>query len=279
VSATAQATTGRVVILGASNCTRGISTIITAARRLLGSPLEVHAAIGHGRSYGLRSRVLARALPGIIDCRLWGAIGASDVAGEAGRAAQRQRLRAGPTFALITDIGNDVMYGADPEQIAAWVAMCIERLRSVDARIVMTQLPMESLWRLSGLRFEAARRVFFPLRRIEHEEALARADELNTRLFALARERGVALAELPREWFGLDPIHIRMRMWPVAWPAVLRHWRDEAAAPGPEVIRADAAQWLRLKRMRPLERWVFGRRRRADQPAGTLGDGTVVSMY
>ena len=35
------------------------------------APLEIFAADGHGRSYGMASRVLGRELPGILECRLW----------------------------------------------------------------------------------------------------------------------------------------------------------------------------------------------------------------
>ncbi|MCZ6542107.1 MAG: hypothetical protein O6768_00410, partial [Planctomycetota bacterium] len=92
----------RVVLLGASNLTRGISRAVGIAQAILGTPLEVLIAMGHGRSYGQRSRVLGRSLPGIVDCGLWDAL-----LHGSGR----------PTYALLTDIGNDVMYGASVPSI------------------------------------------------------------------------------------------------------------------------------------------------------------------
>jgi hypothetical protein len=273
----------RVVLLGASNCTRAISTIVSTARMVLGSPLDVHAAIGHGRSYGLRSRVLGRALPGIIECRLWGAIGSRARAASSRTSRTAMDHAPVPTFALVADIGNDVMYGRTPEEIIGWVAACVDRLAAAKASILMTQLPMEPIWRVSGLRYRVAKSILFPTRRISHADALARADEVNAGLFELAAARGISLAEMRPEWYGLDPIHIRMRCWPAAWMAILLRWRGDLPASGlppTELVAAPApVQWLRLKRMQPLERWVFGRRRRTDQPAGTLPDGTQVSMY
>ena len=64
----------RVVLLGASNLTRGISTVVATAQRVWGQPLEVLAALGHGRSYGIESRVLGRRLPGILNSGLWEAL-------------------------------------------------------------------------------------------------------------------------------------------------------------------------------------------------------------
>ena len=42
----------RVVLVGASNLTKGIGTVLPLAEQIWGSPLEVYAALGHGRSYG-----------------------------------------------------------------------------------------------------------------------------------------------------------------------------------------------------------------------------------
>ncbi|HEY2881946.1 MAG TPA: hypothetical protein VGJ15_05920, partial [Pirellulales bacterium] len=82
--------TPRIVLLGASNLTRGISTIVETAHNLWGPRLEILVASGHGRSYGLKSVFLGRALPAIIHCGLWEAL------------AERRNV---PTVAMITDIG------------------------------------------------------------------------------------------------------------------------------------------------------------------------------
>ncbi len=106
-------TARRVVLLGASNLTRGVSTVIETAAAYWGRPLEVFAALGHGRSYGAASSVMGRELPGIVQCGLW---------------EDLRRQGAAATAALITDVGNDLLYGAPPEVIADWVQQCAERL-------------------------------------------------------------------------------------------------------------------------------------------------------
>ncbi|HEX5443564.1 MAG TPA: hypothetical protein VFW87_07035, partial [Pirellulales bacterium] len=117
----------RVVLLGASNVTRGISTVVETACRVWGRPLDLLAAIGHGRSYGMKSTVLVRTLPGILDCGLWPAL------------AERPPAH---TAALVTDVGNDLFYGADPPQIAGWIEACVDRLAKLDAAVVMTRMPV-----------------------------------------------------------------------------------------------------------------------------------------
>ena len=120
----------RIILLGASNVARGISALTGTARAIWGQPLEVFAAFGRGRSYGLPSRVLVRELSGIVQCGLWDAVG------------RRDRL---PTAALVTDIGNDLIYGRSVDEIAQWVDTCLARLNALEARTVVTGLPIDNL--------------------------------------------------------------------------------------------------------------------------------------
>ena len=154
----------RVVLLGASNVTRGAVTLVEMARRTVAGPVEFLIAMGHGRSYGARSTVLGRSLPGIAECGLWEAL---------------RRGRELPTYALVTDIGNDVIYGAPVDAIAGWVRTCLDRLAARQARTVLSLLPMDSLRRLSPWRFHAARSLLFPGRRMSLPECLAAAQQLD----------------------------------------------------------------------------------------------------
>ncbi|MCA9267996.1 MAG: hypothetical protein KDA41_05970, partial [Planctomycetales bacterium] len=120
----------RLVLLGASNLARGVVSAVDAARAVWGEPLDVMAALGHGRSYGRKSCVLGRSLTGVAQCALWDEL------------AARPRL---PTAAVVTDVGNDILYGVSNKKILDWVARCLSRLASADARVVLTGLPIASL--------------------------------------------------------------------------------------------------------------------------------------
>jgi hypothetical protein len=109
----------RIVFLGASNLTVGLGTVLATARARLGpEPVEVFVAAGHGRAYGRWSRVAIRGLPAIVDCGLWRAL---------------DRGTAPATYALVTDIGNDLAYGATAAELAGWVGTCVERLAALGA--------------------------------------------------------------------------------------------------------------------------------------------------
>jgi hypothetical protein len=249
-----------LVVLGASNLALSLPTVVAAARAALGGPVEILATPGHGRSYGLSTTFLWRQLPSIVSCGLWDELG----------------RRSADTTALVTDIGNDLMFEATREQIIGWVETCLSRLAAAGARIVMTRLPLGSLRRTPPHRYRLLRRLFYPFNRTEPATMLARAEELDHAIESLARRRGVALVDLPKEWYGFDPIHVRRSMRRAAWLAML--------APQNEVDAAglDEARWrerLYLRRMRPHQRRIFGRTQHCPQPAGKLADGTTVALY
>lgn len=253
----------RVVLLGASNVTKGISIIVETARLLLGSPLDISCAIGHGRSYGMKSFVLVRSLPSILNSRLWDSLdnASEDI----------------PTYALIADVGNDVMYGVEPAQIVYWVGQCVDRLQAVNARIVMTSLPIECIECLSPRHYLAARTLFFPTNRMSFQQALNSARETATRLQRLAEDLDVPLVSLPASWYGIDPIHIRPSLKPQAWQHVLRHWREERDSS--QTARGSLARWIRLRVVSPDQWWLLGMKRGRTQPAVVLSDGTRFSMH
>src|SRR5262249_4226670 len=119
----------RVILLGASNLVRSLSTVVETARLTWREPVEIMAAIGHGRSYGQYSAVFGRKISGIFPCALWKDLQA------------RAPL---PTTALVTDVGNDLLYEVPVELIVEWVDGCLEHLAAVNANTVVTQLPMDS---------------------------------------------------------------------------------------------------------------------------------------
>jgi hypothetical protein len=252
----------RVVLLGASNLTLGFPQVIDIAGGLLGGPLEVLAAIGHGRSYGIQSTVLARSLPGITGCGLWDALRASP-----GK----------PTSALLTDVGNDILYGVDVPTIGSWVEWCLDRLLDAEARVVVTLLPMGTLEKLTPLRYTIARRVFFPRSRLSMALAMEQVQELNARVRDLAVGRGLPVAEFAPEWYGFDPIHIRLRHRSTAWTEILSRW-----GPGVDPSRSRRSglgRRIGLRLLQPQRWWMAGFEMNRPQPCARFRDGSTIALY
>lgn len=259
-----------IVMLGASNLTRGISTSVGWAQRIVGSPLDFYVALGHGRSYGLRSRVLLRELPGIRDCAIW-----QDLA---------RRDPAVPVYALITDIGNDILYQAPVEDIVAWLRFALERFKAMGARITIVQLPVHNVLHTTDFQFWLLDKVIFPGRHLDKNTVKQNALRLTEAVKALAAEYGATIIEHDPAWYGLDPIHFKMRSWRVAWGRIIGGWAPPAGGESEATALALVAppsfgQWLYLRMLAPALRWIMGRERRRQQPAGRLRDGSRVHLY
>ncbi len=213
----AQSSCARVVLLGASNLAIGLNAAASAARARLGAPLETFAACGCGRSYGQVSRFLGRVLPGIDACGLWRALDAAP---------------AGPTYALVTDVGNDLGFGASAAQVQGWLEVSLDRLAAHGARAVITGLPLANVERISPAAFRFWAKLLFPWHSIERGRLLEQARELEARLEKLAVERGLAKVDPQLEWYGRDPIHVRSSRRADAWRCYVSPWNGaENAAP------------------------------------------------
>lgn len=254
----------RFVVLGASNVAMGLPLLVETTRQLWGGPLQFVGAFGHGRSYGLRKSLLVRELPGILTSGLWDALA---------------RQRAVPTAALLTDIGNDLLYDAPVADIAAWVEACVDRLQQASARVALTPLPLCSAIALSPARYLFFRSFFFPGCRISFATLLARAHDLDRRLRAIAAERQLLVVEHQPHWYGFDPIHIRWRHRLAAWRAIVSALATADTPASAWSGRCDSCRWLRLHRLRPERRWMFGQEQHTPQPAARLPDGTTIALY
>ena len=254
----------RVIVLGASNVTLAFPRLWHGLHRTFAEPVELFAAHGHGRSFGMWSRIGPRELPGIVTCRLWDELAAGPPTNE-------------PPRALITDIGNDILYGADPQQIAEWVATCLERLRELNASIVLTQLPVASALTLTPARFQFFRRAFFPGSRLTLDEVVCHAQRLNQLVIELGRKFNVPTPELRGEWYGVDPIHILRRHRAAAWNELLSPWFDPS--PPATFDAVSPGRSLRLWRQRPSERRWFGQVQNRTQPVLHETCGSRLWLY
>ena len=247
----------RIILLGASNMTMSQRLIIQLIQQRCGSPSEVLVAAGHGRSYGKSSQVLMRGLPGILECGLW---------------KQFDSLGEMPTYAFLTDVGNDIPYEYTPEQILAWVSECVERLQRQSAYIVMTNIPIASIQTLSERRYNFFRHLLYPFCRLSRDEVVERAKTVHRGLIALASRQNFELCELEPGWFGFDGIHVRY--WQRRRFYQQHFKRFPLTNNGQEPV---ASAWQQRPQFAFKTMW--GRRRYCQQPSGRLADGTTVAMY
>jgi hypothetical protein len=253
----------RLILCGASNVARGIGTIAKVASNLSGTAVDIQAAMGHGRSYGLSTWAPCRRLPGILDCGIWNRL---------------QTCNKLPSFTLITDIGNDLVYGCSPLQVIDWVQRVLDRVQPISQHILMTALPMESVRRVSQWNFQLFRRMLFPKSQLSLLVAKQHGEELHARVIELAKERGVELFYPHAQWYGFDPIHIRFlsqhRAWSELLSCLLKNFHFEQ-----NFFSLSWHEHWRVLNMLPQLSLVKNKERYVTQPALVLRNGTRVSYY
>jgi len=246
----------RVVALGASNLTLGFPALLSIARGAWGSQIEVVAALGHGRSYGARSRVAFRRLPGILESGIWSAL--------------ESRPHAA-TRALVTDVGNDILYGFSAQQTLEWVAEAVRRLSRFTRDVVLTDLPLASIRRLSTPTYLAFRSLLVPSCRLTLAQVLDRAERVSEGLASLAVATDSRFVRLDPGWYGLDPVHIRRSARREAWRQIVGEH--------PAASEGFMGERVRLHLLPPERRWLFGVEQFTAQTGAALRSGGTVWSY
>ncbi|HET7218887.1 MAG TPA: hypothetical protein VFJ02_12615 [Vicinamibacterales bacterium] len=248
----------RIVALGASNLTRGFHAVVSTARAEWGADVEIVGALGHGRSYGSESAFLGRVLPGILDSGLW---------------ARLDAMPGMPTRAIVSDVGNDILYGFSPPTILGWVEESIERLQRHTQEIVLAGLPKVGVDDISHAKFLFFRSVLFPRCRLSFAEVSDAAAAIEQGLERIAAARRLRFVRLKPEWYGVDPIHIRPRHWHHAWQEIV------CGTTTPGARRAPWGEGMRLYLMRPERQRLFGVTQVTAQTGARLPGGGKVWLY
>jgi len=250
----------RVAILGASNVALGLSTICRLLSTSEPQPVQLVAACGHGRAYGRETRVGPRSLSSLSECGIWSTLEATPESAD-------------ETLAVLTDIGNDALYGDTFDRMLERIDRCIVRLQPYADRIVVTQMPVESIRGLSYFGYHVVSRFFFPAVRPRPYERIF--NELSAgaeRLAEVVAKRDAILLERSAEWYGIDPIHIRSDKRETAWRTILQLPNlDESA-------RRNGSVSLPYWRRRPERMRLFGLNLDTPQPV-SRSEHFEVSLY
>ncbi len=253
----------RIILLGASNLTLSLRLVIHLMQQRCSGPSEIFAAVGHGRAYGVSSQMLGRGLPGIAECGLW---------------QQLDEMESCPTVALLTDIGNDILYGVTPERILRSIEWCITKLQQQCVQIVVTNVPMTSIECLSERQYSVFRALFYPSCHLSRDETISRAKTVHAGLVDMAAQRHFKLYEQLPRWFGWDGIHVNYWQREGYYRDVLSQFPDSAGC-----LETEKAthQFLLPWQRRPqfAYKTVFGQALYCSQPSGQLADGSSVFKY
>ena len=246
------------VLLGASNLTLAWPNIVRLLERRVAAPRRIYTANGMGRSYlNQRSRLLLRQLPGILHSGIWDALEAEN--------------KEAVAHVLITDLGNDLVYGRSPEEVAQSAEESLRRVRArlPLARIVLTAPPLDAVQKLGMLRFLFFRTVIFPSCRLSLGDVKQGTSELKDRLREIADREEVPLYQPNPQHYTFDPIHVTPGSQQAAFGGMIDLWQAE---------HADNTPGRRHQRPLAEKRWVRGRERLTPQPSVHLNETQVFAF-
>jgi hypothetical protein len=229
-----------VVVLGASNVSRGLPQLAATARARTAGPLDLFVAAGHGRGYGVSTRVWQRRLPSILSSGLWRAL---------------DRERADQPLAVITDVGNELLYGLGVSAVASAVREAAKRLADRGARLAITGLPIAGIGRVGPVQYRLLRTLYVPGCLLSLAEIKDASRWLDDELQAIAADTRGAFLEQPGDWYGLDAIHVKRSRLDALWQRICDAWTLPAATVRPRPSLTDwAALGSRAAEVRSLGR-------------------------
>jgi len=192
------------VFLGASNLARsyyGLKRCI--ARCLFPRPVSFVHALGPGRGYVRQGGILNATYSPILNCGILKEVG--------DRSVSNQQV-----VALITDIGNDIMYGAPAEEIIGGLRSLFGTLQEMGAISLVTSIPVDLKNDVDEFYFRALRRIFFPNSPVEYHQASEAVRAINKFIFESSNDKLKVIGGL-EQYCGIDKIHYSLLKGGSAW--------------------------------------------------------------
>jgi hypothetical protein len=201
------------VFLGASNLARGYRALADCLiQSLAPGPVEILHAMGPGRGY---------CSPGGIFNITYPPIGSSEIL----KSVQCRKEKARRVIALITDIGNDIMYGVPAREIIACLNTLLQQLNALGAEVFVHPIPLDFSKDVSKRQFRILRSLFYPHSGIDYHKAKEAVDAIN--IFLRDKAGGeIHLLPSTKDFCGVDKIHYSIfrshRVWSEVAAEMLR---------------------------------------------------------
>ena len=193
--------------MGASNLARGYRALTHYLVSCLAPHrVEVFNAMGPGRGYCTWG--------GIFNIR-YPSIGSSGI-------LESARAHADPdckVVALITDIGNDIMYGIPANEIIACLDTLLQKLNTLGAEVFVHPIPLDFSKDVSQRQFRILKYIFYPRSAIDYHKAEEAVSVINDFLRTRAKGR-IRLLPSAKDFCGVDKIHYSIFRSHKAWSRV-----------------------------------------------------------
>jgi hypothetical protein len=195
------------VLLGASNLARGYSALTHHIYKNI-SAGEFLNAMGPGRGYCARGGLLNFSYSPIGECNVM-------------KSAKVYAERGYRTVVLLTDIGNDIMYGVSESFLIQSLDIMIEKSLKMNAEVFLTSIHVDVSKDMGKTSFKLFKSIFYPNSPVTFDQAESAVKKLNHYLAekSLQNER-VHLVSGLGAFCGLDKIHYGLFKSHLVWSRV-----------------------------------------------------------
>ncbi len=206
--------------------------------------------------------------PGVVHCGLFSALEEA-----------KRSTRSADVLALLTDLGNDLIYGAGVATLSQWIRECVARLRNLGATAAITALPIAGITTLPSWRYQILRPILYPRHTVVQNDLNRSILALQKALEAIETEQQIILLPTEPEWYTFDRFHLRPR----ALDQAMGMWIDAltqshfGAATGQGIAPTVSALSLYLRR--PAEYTFLGRGHISPTSERKLSPDAVVLFY
>lgn len=195
------------VLLGASNLARGYSALTRHfSKSIAPTPVKFINALGPGRGYCAWGGLFNFKYSPISECRVLASVSAR----------QGQRLAM-----LITDIGNDIMYGVPAQSLIDSLDTLIEKSLTLNAEVFMTSIHVDVAQDLRKTSFKLLKLIFYPKSPVTFEQADSAVKQVNRYLEEKSQKnQHIHLVGGLGAFCGLDKIHYSLLKSNLAWSCI-----------------------------------------------------------
>ena len=192
------------ILLGASNLARSFYGLKLCIKQCISPrPANFMHAMGPGRGYVSEGGIFNVIYPPILNCGIL-------------EAARNKRKTNQQVVALITDIGNDIMYGVAPEEIINGLQNLFIALDEFETSIFITSIPIDLKNDIGESYFRILRRIFFPKSPVEYSQASETIETINQFILKSSNEKITVISDM-KQFCGMDKIHYSFLKNHSAW--------------------------------------------------------------
>ena len=196
------------IFLGASNLARSFHGLKYCIERcIFPRPASFVHAMGPGRGYVSRGGILNAVYSPILNCGILEAV-------------RNKKIKDQSVVALITDIGNDIMYGVSSEKIINGLQYLLNALGEFKTNIFITSIPVDLENDISELHFHIIRQIYFPKSPVKYSQASNNIKAINKFILQSSNKKITVINDM-KQFCGIDKIHYSILKSQSAWSHVV----------------------------------------------------------